>query len=578
MSFISKIIHADESKMRNMKVNDKLKVTFMNFAKLCALVVLFLGLTIAMAMGSFYTMYKKYYEQDHQQGEMRINVQAYAKAAFWMLSTKEEDVFKEQWANVDDKIVEFYQNLEDLRAVYNNEENLATVEADLKTLESLTKELDELCEANEIIDGEMTNGFAIYDLLNGDITTTIKALAADLKVISTDSYALAQASFNKVLITSVIMVCLSILVIAIGVIFIKDSRNKLTKSILDPVNEMSKVASDMSNGILDVDISYESNDELGHMARDMRKATDNLKKIVTDIDETLNRVSEGDFTHGTDNPELYQEDYGSIRHSLDNITDKLSDTIGKVRESSSQVSQGAANMSQGASDLADGATNQASAVDELTASVAVVTDQTKNMAASAEQGISMANKAQESVEISARKMKLVTDAMGRITDASNEIEQVTNEIEAIAKQTQLLALNASIEAARAGDAGKGFAVVAEEITALANQSSEAAKNTHQLINDTMEEVRNGNTVVEETKEALQVVQDTVNEVTGMMKESGEMARQQADAMAEINDGIEQISNVVQNNSATAEESSAVSQELSEQSENLNDLISQFNVK
>lgn len=74
------------------------------------------------------------------------------------------------------------------------------------------------------------------------------------------------------------------------------------------------------------------------------------------------------------------------------------------------------------------------------------------------------------------------------------------------------------------------------------------------------------------------VQDTVNDVTNMMTESGEMARQQATAMDEINNGIEQISNVVQNNSATAEESSAVSQELSEQSENLNDLISQFSVK
>ena len=91
---------------------------------------------------------------------------------------------------------------------------------------------------------------------------------------------------------------------------------KLTDSILEPVNQMSRVASHMSNGILDVDIDYESEDELGAMARDMRKATETLKAIVTDIDDTLNRVSDGDFSHGTDKPELYMEDYGSIRHSL----------------------------------------------------------------------------------------------------------------------------------------------------------------------------------------------------------------------------------------------------------------------
>ena len=578
MAIFSKFVDTDETRMRNMKVDEKLKSTFTSFAKLCALVVVFLGLTIIISLVSYYQMYRKYYEQDHQQGEMRINVQAYSKAAFWMLSTKEEDTFQTQWENVDEKIDEFWENYEDLSAVYDNEENLAAVKADLTTLETLTKQLDSYCESNEIIDGEMTNGLQIYELLNGDITTAVKALAADLKVISQDSYSIAQTAFTRMLITSLAMIILSILVIITAVIYIKNARRRLTSSILDPVTQISRVASNMSNGVLDVEIDYESEDELGTMARDMRKATENLKNIVTDIDETLGRVSEGDFTHGTDNPELYLEDYGSIRRSLDNITEKLSDTIGRVRESSAQVSQGAANMSQGATDLADGATNQASAIEELTASVTVVTEQTRTMAQSAEQGISMANKAQESVEISARKMKLVTDAMGRITDASNEIEQVTNQIEAIAKQTQLLALNASIEAARAGDAGKGFAVVAEEITALANQSSEAAKNTHQLISDTMEEVKNGNTVVEETKNALQAVQDTVNDVTNMMTESGEMARQQATAMDEINNGIEQISNVVQNNSATAEESSAVSQELSEQSENLNDLISQFSVK
>ena len=108
------------------------------------------------------------------------------------------------------------------------------------------------------------------------------------------------------------------------------------------------------------------------------------------------------------------------------------------------------------------------------------------MADAAKQSTDMARTVQADVQTGGHKMKLVTDAMGRITDASREIEQITNTIEAIAKQTQLLALNASIEAARAGDAGKGFAVVAGEIGTLANQSTEAAKSTHQLISDTMD--------------------------------------------------------------------------------------------
>ena len=207
-----------------------------------------------------------------------------------------------------------------------------------------------------------------------------------------------------------------------------------------------------------------------------------------------------------------------------------------------------------------------------------VTEQTRNVADAAKQSNEMAQKVKEDVDTSARKMHLVTDAMTRITEASKEIELVTNSIEAIAKQTQLLALNASIEAARAGDAGKGFAVVAGEISQLANQSSEAAKNTHQLISDTMDEISNGNEVVDETKAALEMVVESVNQVSEMMTTSGNMAKDQVVSMEQITDGIEQISNVVTSNSATAEESSAVSQQLSEESNMLNDLIDKFKVK
>ncbi len=575
---IKSLVSTDVEKLKSIKVNDKMASTFKRIFIYIAIVVGSLIITGAAAVVGFRNMYRIYYMQDNLQGEIRINVQAYMKASWWALTTRNEETQTEQIANIQEKIPELQANLDDLSEVYTNQTNLTAVQNDINTLSTLTDQVVELFAAGTMTETGPSNSDEIYDLMNGDVTTTVKALASDLKAVSQDSFSQAETAFNSFIILLYVMAVISIITIVTTILYIKDISKKLGGSILGPVVEISKAADDMSNGILDIEINYKSEDELGKMASDLDRATTNIKEIVEDISVTLDRVAGGDFTHGTDNPELYKADYIPIRESLENITNKLSETIGRVRESSSQVSQGASNMSQGASDLANGATDQAAAVQELTASVATVTEQTKEMADSAQQGIDMAERAKSDAENSAHKMKLVTDAMTRITEASNQIEQVTNEIESIAKQTQLLALNASIEAARAGDAGKGFAVVAEEISALANESTEAAKNTHQLISDTMEEIRNGNIVVDETKEALLVVQETVNSVTEMMQESGAMAQNQAEAMEEISKGIDQISNVVQNNSATAEESSAVSLELSEQSESLNELISQFSVK
>ncbi len=171
----------------------------------------------------------------------------------------------------------------------------------------------------------------------------------------------------------------------------------------------------------------------------------------------------------------------------------------------------------------------------------------------------------------------MTQGFENFKSAVDQISDYMKKIIGIATQTNLLALNASIEAARAGETGKGFAVVADQIGKLADQSSEAAKNTHQLIADTMDEINNGNNVVAETTEALDAMQHSVEEITGMIIETGDLAEEQARHMDDIDRGIERLSDVVRSNTATAEKSSAVSIELSERSESLNSLIGQFTI-
>ncbi len=568
---IKNLIQVDEKKIHDMSVQKKFNATFKQIIIMFAIAVAILSVTLVIAVVSVRTLYHKYYNMNTVQADIRIDMQALSKAFLWALSSPDDAIRQEQLGKAMEKFDEFDANLSKLSEIMDDTSAINTVSNDLETFKVNGKTLGSMFD-------EGKTGDELFYYFNDTLYPSIDVAVKDFKVVSSTTAESAAGAYKTSLILGAIMSFFTAIVIILVMLYIVDVKRKLSRSILDPVEEISRAADEMSKGILHINIDYESEDELGKLAKDLGKSTAVTEKIVGDIRDTLKIVADGDFTQGTLHPELYKEDYAPISEAMNNITESLSDTLSHVRESSNHVSEGATGMSRGASDLAEGATDQAAAVEELTASVATVTEQTKTMADTAERSRNMAGRVKEDANTSASKMHLVTDAMIRITEASNEIEQVTNTIESIAKQTQLLALNASIEAARAGESGKGFAVVAEEISTLASQSSEAAKNTHQLIQDTMEEIRNGNDVVAETTEALQKMQESVDEITGMIVETGEMAKNQASSMEEINDGIEQISTVVQSNSETAQESSNVSQSLTAQSEDLSRIISQFKLK
>jgi methyl-accepting chemotaxis protein len=553
---------------KNLSVADKLKKVFYKLQNNLVLVFVVVLLIDIFSIFNLHSIYNVFYEQNTQQGEIRITIQALAKYYLWALNAEDEADRGEQMTGASEKIQELNDGLGTLSKVYHD---------DLTTVYAHIADIDKY---GQTLNGMFASGAShteLYEYYVANVNEAIKVVVKDFKAIGISAKEQAEKAYTGALTIVIILTVLSMAIVIYAILYSNKAKAALASNILDPIKALSEAADDMAKGKIDIKVPSDSKDELGKLADDITESTDTIERIVKDIDETLHRMSAGDFSTGSQNEDIYVGDYKAISSALSDISDNLSSTLLEVKNSSSQVSQGASNMSQGATDLAEGATDQAAAVQELTASVNSITEQTKQLADVAERSKNMATSVRDNAELSARKMHLVTDAMTRITEASAEIEQVTNTIEAIAKQTSLLALNASIEAARAGETGKGFAVVAEQIGELADQSTEAAKNTHQLIADTMDEIGNGNAVVAETTEALDAMQHSVEEITEMIIETGDLAGQQAQSMDEIDKGIEQISNVVQNNSATAQESSAVSLELSEQSESLNKLIGQFTI-
>lgn len=375
-------------------------------------------------------------------------------------------------------------------------------------------------------------------------------------------------------ITFILLVLILLYVLAI-VIVIKII-SIVAKGISAPVVHLTELTRKMADGDLNVDVDVHQEDEVGHLADALESLVGRLKEYILYIDETsslLNKMGEGDL-----HPEFvsaYDGEFAAIKTSMTEMSHMLSTTLDNMDHISGEVAENAIRVSNGAKELADGATDQSASVEELTSSLTTVTTQTKLLSESVQEGKRVADEVKGNATDGMEKMNQVVSSMDDITQTSAKIAEITKTIEDIASQTNLLSLNASIEAARAGQSGKGFAVVADEIRKLAGQSAEAANHTKELIDHTIENVNRGNAVVSESSAALTLISDGISHIQEIMTHNAEVAMRQSDAVNEIEKGIEQISQVVEGNAMHAQESAASSQVLSELAEKQRDLLSVF---
>ncbi len=257
-----------------------------------------------------------------------------------------------------------------------------------------------------------------------------------------------------------------------------------------------------------------------------------------------------------------------VRHS----SRILRHTAMELSQASGQVSSAAAQISSSSQSLANGASGQAASIQETSASAEEISAMTRRNADDSRSAANLMNETSQVVQEANQTLEQMEGSMQEINASSEKIAKLIKVIDGIAFQTNILALNAAVEAARAGDAGLGFAVVADEVRNLAQRSAQAAKDTADMIEESIARSTEGKSKVELVSQAIHSITDKATAVKALIDSLHVSSGEQARGVDQISSSITQMEQVTQSTAASAEETASAGEELSSQASALNAIV------
>ena len=296
-------------------------------------------------------------------------------------------------------------------------------------------------------------------------------------------------------------------------------------------------------------------------------------KVVEALSVGLHQLSEGNLT--TEITDVFNPDYEQLRNDFNGAVGTLREAMLRVADNAESIRGEASDISNAADDLSRRTERQAATLEETAAALDELTVSVRSAADGAEQANQVVADARENAESSGIVVREAVEAMGEIQSSSSQISRIISVIDDIAFQTNLLALNAGVEAARAGEAGRGFAVVASEVRALAQRSSDAAREINDLISASGQHVKRGVDLVGRAGEALGEIFESVTNISTHVSEIAISSNEQSTGLAEINTAVNQLDQVTQQNAAMFEETTAASHALTREAETLSETMSRF---
>ncbi|QBJ32979.1 methyl-accepting chemotaxis protein [Hafnia alvei] len=291
---------------------------------------------------------------------------------------------------------------------------------------------------------------------------------------------------------------------------------------------------------------------------------------------SIKHIANGDLARSIDVNGT--NEMGQLAASLKHMQGELVRTVGNVRQGANAIYSGASEISAGNNDLSSRTEQQAASLEETAASMEQLTATVKQNAENARQASHLALSASETAQRGGKVVANVVQTMHEIAGSSQKIADITSVIDGIAFQTNILALNAAVEAARAGEQGRGFAVVAGEVRNLAQRSAQAAKEIKGLIEDSVNRVDIGSTLVESAGETMGDIVSAVTRVTDIMGEIASASDEQSRGIDQVGQAVSEMDRVTQQNAALVEESASAAAALEEQASMLTQAVSVFRIQ
>lgn len=385
------------------------------------------------------------------------------------------------------------------------------------------------------------------------------------------------------------------------------------RTVIRPIINIMHVFSEIGKGNYEARAHVGSDDELGRMSKSLNEMLDNTLNLIQSSEERdsmqgsimnlleeISGLAEGDLTVRA---EVTEDFTGAIAESFNEMAEQLSQVVKNVKDVTMQVIATSQEVSRSTENLAETSEMQAvqvsdaiEAINEMSSSIQQVAEAAVRSASVSEQSTLHANEGADAVRNTNRAMESIREhvqetarAIKRLGESSQEIGNIVQLINDIADRTSILALNASIQAAMAGDAGRGFAVVAEEVQRLAERSTNATKQIDTLIKNiqgeineasaSMEEsiqrVVEGSRLADDARKKLQEIETVSNRLGELIQSISLASKQQAKASGEIARTMEEVGEISAQTSGASRQTAVSMKSLAQMSSQLNESVSVF---